>query len=101
VQELRASTPPLIAETELLSANHDLVAVQERSRLRTKAHAIHQDLEAIVGFVNGDLAIGRCPDQHVAQGDTRASQHDHPLRVATDCHFPRLDGVSAATYFEI
>jgi hypothetical protein len=101
VHELRASAPPLVAKPELVSTDHHLVPVEQRRWLGAHPDPIDQHVDGVVGFINGNLTIGCGPDEGVSWRDIDAAEHDLPSRITTDGHFPCLDGVAAAAYFQI
>ncbi len=84
---LRAATATLIDERQLLSRDFDLVAVEQRSRLRSQAHAIDQDFRFWNCLGDYDLTVGETFELGVARQDTGTGQRNGAVGICAEQHF--------------
>jgi len=84
---LRAATATLIDECQLLSGDFDLVAVEQRGRLRSQADAIDQDFRFWNCLRDYDLAVGKTFELGVARQDTGTGQRNGAVGICAEQHF--------------
>jgi len=93
---LGASRAGLVDHPELVSAQRDLVAMQQRGRLRPEPHPVHPYFRRRRGDPNGRLAGSEELHNRMTCQDIRPLEEDPGTRSRTEHELPRRDGVSPA-----
>src|SRR5947207_1648990 len=97
---LSAARPPLIHEGELVTADLDLVAVQEGCRLGAEAYSVDEDVGGWGCFPDDHLAVGLPLQQGVLRQHRRAGEGDRAACIAAERHLAHRDGELLAAEFE-